>query len=140
MQAENHIQEHALEYERLIKQIVPNQTFDLSMLGMGDDGHTASLFPHTEGLTTENRLVIANHVPQKNTWRMSFTFEQIKNSRNIRIYVIGENKAAILNKVFTSPLNIQEFPSQALGWPSQKALWVLDSSAAKELQKSLLKA
>lgn len=134
MKAEASIEENAKAYEELIKQHVPGQMFDLIMLGMGDDGHTASLFPRTAGLDVKDRWVIANHIPQKNTWRMTFTFPQIHRTRNIRLYVIGEKKAEMLHKVLYSPFQPHELPSQAVGTTSCKSLWVADQAAAKLLK------
>ena len=59
----------ALAYEALIEETVPESRFDMVMPGMGDDGHTASLFPKTHGLHVNERLVIANYIPDKETWR-----------------------------------------------------------------------
>ena len=56
-------------------------TFDLILLGMGDDGHTASLFPHTEALDNLTNIAIANHVPQKDTWRITLTSPVLKIGR-----------------------------------------------------------
>lgn len=133
MKAESNIQENAAAYEELIKKNVPAQTFDLIMLGMGDDGHTASLFPHTEGLDVKDHAVIANYIPQKKTWRMTFTFAQIHKARNIRLYVIGAKKAEMLNKVLHSPFQPHELPSQAVGTSLCKSLWVADQAAASTL-------
>ncbi|NGX57435.1 MAG: 6-phosphogluconolactonase, partial [Chlamydiae bacterium] len=71
MHGETDPQKAADDYNQLIIERVPEQKFDLVMLGMGEDGHTASLFPGTEGLKVEDRWVIANYVPQKETWRLS---------------------------------------------------------------------
>ena len=71
------------------------------MLGMGDDGHTASLFPETKGLTIQDRLVIANEVPQKHTWRMTFTFPLINRAKLAVFYVLGESKKERLKAVLT---------------------------------------
>lgn len=131
MKAEKDIEIHAILYEDAILRKV--KVFDLIMLGMGDDGHTASLFPFTQGLEIEDRLVVANFIPQKNTWRMSFTYTGIHNTKNLAIYVIGANKADMVAKVLTSPYSPQEFPVQKVGTPSCKALWILDKDAAKNL-------
>src|SRR5690242_14384328 len=64
MQAEKDIEAHALAYEALVK----DRPFDLVMLGMGDDGHTASLFPYTKALAETQRLVVANYIDAKKTW------------------------------------------------------------------------
>ncbi len=130
MQAEEHIQEQAFLYESLLLQNVPNGQLDLVMLGMGEDGHTASLFPNTHALTVEDRWIIANYVPQKETWRMTFTYRTIQQARHIAIYVIGAQKAAIIKKIFAK--ESKEFwPIQKVGSKQHKALWILDHSASQ---------
>lgn len=136
MQAEDNIEEHALEYERLILTKIPSKKLDFVMLGMGEDGHTASLFPKTHGLHTTQRVVIANFVPQMNTWRMSLTFECINQAAYIVLYVFGKSKAKILKKVLTSPYDPDNLPVQRVGTPAHKALWIVDCDAASELQNN----
>lgn len=131
MKAEKDIEIHAILYEDTIERKA--KMFDLIMLGMGDDGHTASLFPHTQGLEIEDRLVVANWVPQKDTWRMSFTYTGIHNTRNLAIYVLGANKAEMVKTVLTSPLNYEQYPIQNIGTKDCKALWIFDKDAAKLL-------
>lgn len=133
MVAETDIELNAKAYEELILERLGSHPFDLIMLGMGDDGHTASLFPHTEALHAKGRLVVANHVPQKNTWRMTFTFECINSATHICCYVNGSEKGEILKKVLFSPFNPELYPSQMIGTPSHPALWVVDMEAAKYL-------
>ncbi|MDR3625171.1 MAG: 6-phosphogluconolactonase [Chlamydiales bacterium] len=133
MKAERDIEIHAILYEDSINRKV--KIFDLIMLGMGDDGHTASLFPHTQGLDIEDRLIVANFIPQKNVWRMSFTYTGIHNTRNLAIYVIGANKAKVLAKVLSSHYEPEEFPAQKIGTPACKALWIVDKDASSLLQK-----
>lgn len=123
----------ANSYEALILKYIPNGSFDLVMLGMGEDGHTASLFPKTHGLHTDEGLVIPNYVPQKNTWRMTFTFACINASHNIAIYVLGKSKATMLNNVLTAPFDPDTLPIQNIGTRSHKALWIADADAAKDL-------
>jgi 6-phosphogluconolactonase len=100
---------------------------------MGEDGHTASLFPKTHGLHTDGRLVVANYIPQLDTWRMTFTFECINAAQNISIYVIGKNKASMVKRVFSDPYNIDELPIQNIGTRTHKALWILDEGAASQI-------
>lgn len=123
----------AKDYEDLIKSKIPTQKFDLIMLGMGEDGHTASLFPKTHGLHTNQRLVIANYIPQKNTWRMSLTFECINKGRHVVIYVLGKSKAQMVKKVLLSQYDPDTLPVQRIGIPTRRSLWILDRDAASEL-------
>lgn len=133
MKAEENIETNSFIYEQIIREKISGLSFDLVMLGMGEDGHTASLFPKTHGLHANNRLVIANFVPQKETWRMSFTYECIHNAQNIVIYVLGKGKADMLVKVLTGPFNPNELPIQRVGTSKHKALWVIDDEASVEL-------
>jgi 6-phosphogluconolactonase len=127
MEAEEHIEENAMKYEHLIQEKVPNESFDLMMLGMGEDGHTASLFPQTHGLHSGNRLVVANYVPEKKCWRMSMTFKCINDARHIVIYAMGKGKAHMLEKALSGPYNPDIIPIQRVGTPAHKALWILDA-------------
>jgi 6-phosphogluconolactonase len=129
MQAEGDIEQGALAYEKLIRSKLPDTRFDLVMLGMGEDGHTASLFPKTHGLHAEERLVIANYIPQKSTWRMTLTFECINAGRDIAIYVMGKSKREMVKHIFTGPYEPDELPIQRVGTPEHKALWILDQEA-----------
>lgn len=129
MQAESNIEENALAYEALLQKL-PGALFDLVMLGMGDDGHTASLFPKTHGLHAEGRLVIANFIPEKDVWRMTLTTECINHSRSIFICIFGEKKASMVKKVFYGPNKPNELPIQAIGSESNPAFFVMDKSAA----------
>ncbi len=131
MYAERDIDQEAIQYEALIKANM--EAFDLVMLGMGDDGHTASLFPHTKALNITDRLVAANFVPEKNTWRMTLTYEGIHRARNIVFYVLGDSKSAMVKHVLTDPLDIRTYPAQGVGRTSLKALWLLDQPAASQL-------
>jgi 6-phosphogluconolactonase len=133
MKGEEDIEAHALEYEALIQKHVPESVFDLVMLGMGEDGHTASLFPETHGLHSEGRLVVANFIPKLKTWRMTLTYQCINSARQIIVYVIGENKADMLKTILETELDPDRFPLQGVGTPSNKALYILDDSAGKKV-------
>lgn len=133
MVAEQQIEENALEYERTIRAVLKERAFDLVMLGMGEDGHTASLFPYTQGLKETNRLVIANAVPQKNCTRMTLTYPCINQAHCIVFYILGSSKKHALSQVLKSPLDCEKFPSQAIGTVEHRALWIVDEAAAADL-------
>lgn len=129
MVAEVDVEANALRYEAILP-----SSLDLVMLGMGDDGHTASLFPETHGLRVLGRQAIANYVPQKKTWRMSFTFEYINAAKSIAIYVMGSSKASMVKTVLEGPYDPNEYPIQEVGTVKHKALWILDTAAAAGLE------
>jgi 6-phosphogluconolactonase len=107
--------------------------FDLVALGMGSDGHTASLFPHTEALHQMSSLVVANYVPQKDSWRITLTWPVINRARSVFFLVSGEDKATVLSEVLTGSLDPERLPSQLI-WPSSGILtYILDKAAAAHL-------
>ncbi len=130
MKAESSIQENALNYEALITKHIPSQIFDLIMLGMGDDGHTASLFPHSEGLKVENRSVISNYIPSKKSDRMTFTFPIINQAKNAVFYAVGNSKKEMLKTVLTPNFRHFDFPATIVGTEKNRALWIVDRDAA----------
>ncbi|SRR5581483_8676490 len=133
MRAEENIEENATAYSKEIAETLKKHSFDLVMLGMGEDGHTASLFPHTAALKIENGLAAANYIPAKNTWRMTLTFDCINQAENIAIYVLGASKKSTLVKVLFSHYQFEEYPIQKVGTSLRKALWIADQDAAEEL-------
>lgn len=136
MVAEDNIEIEAKIYEQTFQKKVPSGHFDLIMLGMGEDGHTASLFPKTHGLDVKDRLTIANYVPQKKTWRMTLTFDCINHAHHIAIYVLGKNKAEMVKRILTTPYDPDNLPIQKIGTAQHKALWVMDKEAAFQLEQS----
>jgi 6-phosphogluconolactonase len=104
--------------------------FDLVALGMGEDGHTASLFPYTEAIHELGRLVTANHVPQKDTWRITLTWPVINHASSVFFLIGGADKAAVLKEVLMGPRDPERLPSQLI-WPSGGILTlILDKAAA----------
>jgi len=108
--------------------------FDVLHLGMGDDGHTASLFPHTEGLHEIGRVAIANHVPQQTqTWRVTLTWPVINAARDVFFLVDGAKKADPLGRVLQGPYDPETLPSQLIQPQNGRLLFYLDGAAAAQL-------
>ena len=105
--------------------------FDVVLLGMGDDGHTASLFPGTPALEAgEGALVVANAVPQQETTRLTMTFLAFSEARAVLFLVRGEDKAARLAEVLGD--GASEAPIRCIQ-PRGETLWLLDEAAAADL-------
>lgn len=133
MEAERKIEANALAYEAIIRRVAGPGLFDLVMLGVGEDGHTASLFPHTSALAIEDRLVVPNWVEEKKSWRMTLTFSCIRQSKKAVIYALGDSKKSIVNEVLHA--SESSYPASRIGAPSKKSLWIIDNSAAALLRK-----
>jgi 6-phosphogluconolactonase len=107
--------------------------FDLIALGMGDDGHTASLFPHSAAIHELGRLAVPNHVAQKDSWRITLTWPVLCHARSVFFVIAGAEKASVLREVFLGPRDPERLPSQLI-WPASGILTlILDQSAASLL-------
>lgn len=137
MVAEIHIHENAIAYEQLIEKVLEGRPFDLIMLGMGEDGHTASLFPETEALSEMDREVAANFIPEKKTWRMTFTYLCINKAKNIAFYVLGEEKKYRLENLFLEKDPSKMLPAAKVGSKTSPALWIVDEAAGALLRNHL---
>jgi len=104
--------------------------FDVVQLGMGTDGHTASLFPHTKALHEFNRLAAANHVENKDAWRVTLTLPVINNASQVFFLVGGAEKAQILKEVFEEPRDAERLPSQLITPAGGILTLLLDRAAA----------
>jgi 6-phosphogluconolactonase len=108
--------------------------FDLILLGVGPDGHTASLFPDSPALDEQSRLVVANWVAKFNTHRITFTFPVLNRSAEVMFMASGADKADMLHKVLEAK-NTPPLPSQRVQPSDGKLLWMLDEAAAAKLTR-----
>jgi 6-phosphogluconolactonase len=104
--------------------------FDLVELGLGPDGHTASLFPYTAALNEMSRLATANHTKNKDAWRLTLTWPVINHASSVFFLIGGAEKAAILKEVFTGPYDPERLPSQLIRPSSGILTLLLDKAAA----------
>jgi len=109
--------------------------FDLILLGMGPDGHTASLFPGTAGLQEKSRLVIANWVEKLKTHRLSFTFPVLNAARVVAFLVSGTDKAPVLRAVLEEKVPGEQYPAKLVQPTDGKTIWFLDRAAASGLSQ-----
>ncbi len=109
--------------------------FDVLSLGMGDDGHTASIFPHTDAIHELGRIVVANQVPQKNTWRITLTWPVINQAHDVSFLIRGADKAEVLARVLSSDYDPEALPSQLIRPANGKLTLLLDEAAAAHLPK-----
>lgn len=129
--------EAATEYEdklRSVFRLLPGDVprFDVIVLGMGADGHTASLFPGTDALSETDRLVVANHVPQLDTVRLTFTFPVLNAARLVLFLVAGEDKADAAQQCMLG----ESAPPAGRVRPTDGDLhWLLDAKAAAGIKR-----
>jgi 6-phosphogluconolactonase len=138
MHGEDPPEEAAAAYAQVLKRELPADgngwpQFDLVLLGMGPDGHTASLFPNTDILDSREHAVDAVHVPKLDTWRISLTFPTINAARHVAILVSGEKKADVTRHVLCHTPGAAPLPIQMVR-PSGPVEWYLDADAAMHLQ------
>jgi len=107
--------------------------FDLVLLGLGPDGHTASLFPGTAALHESRRAVVSNVVPQLGTTRLTVTYPIINHAACVMVLAAGMDKAAVVRKVLESRPTPLACPMQGVRLEAGRIIWLLDRAAASAL-------
>lgn len=120
------------EFFRLAQEQLPR--FDLVLLGMGPDGHTASLFPGTDAVREQKRLVAAPWVEKLKTFRVTLTPPVLNNAAHIIFFVTGADKAKTLQEVLQGNYQPDLYPSQVIRPTAGRLLWLVDEAAASHLQ------
>jgi 6-phosphogluconolactonase len=128
----------AEDYEQTLRkffQLEPGQlpTFDLILLGMGPDGHTASLFPGTAALQEKSRLVLANWVEKMKTYRITLTLPVLNAARCVIFLVSGTDKAPALHAVLEEDVSGEQYPAKLVQPRQGKVIWLVDRAAASSL-------
>jgi 6-phosphogluconolactonase len=130
-------EEAAKAYEeelRIFFQTEDVPRFDLILLGIGADGHTASLFPWTAALEVHDRWVVANPVPRLGTTRITLTLPVINAARAVIFLVAGEDKAEALREILEGDADPHAYPAKLIQPPGEPE-WMLDQSAASLLSE-----
>jgi 6-phosphogluconolactonase len=130
----------AAQYEETLRRFfaplegeVPS--FDLILLGLGADGHTASLFPGSPALGEDHRLVLAAYVQKLDAWRLTLTPPILRGARHVIFLVCGPDKAATLQEVLEGPYDPHRLPAQLVRPEEGDLTWLLDQAAASLLQR-----
>lgn len=105
--------------------------FDLILLGLGEEGHTASLFPGSPALHETERLVAAPWVEKLNTYRITLTLPVLNNGKSVVFLVTGESKAEILRTLMNTNPNPDQYPAQAISPTNGAVSWLVDKAAAR---------
>ncbi len=134
-------EESAIQYEKKLKEFFSLKegelpVFDLILLGLGDDGHTASLFPESKALSESERLCVANYVEKFKASRITLTLPVLNNAAQVAFLVTGSGKAAIINDILTGKKE-RAYPAMLVSPHNGTLRWYLDKAAASELDAAL---
>jgi 6-phosphogluconolactonase len=139
IRGENTPEKASEEYAQLLhnsfREDIP--CFDLILLGIGEDGHTASLFPDTDAIEECKRHVVAVFVPRLNTWRVTLTFPVLNAAREVFFLVSGSSKSKIIQRIMSIKEPTKEFPATMVNPENGTLHWMLDSDAAASINKNV---
>ena len=132
------VDEVAAEYENELKRHFKQtgRRFDLVLLGLGNDAHTASLFPRTAALHENERLAVANWVEKLDEYRLTITFPVINSAANVIFLVSGKEKAEAVARVLEGERRPEEFPAQFVNPENGTLYFLLDEAAASLLNRN----
>lgn len=124
-------EESALSYEKTLRDFFTGRAprFHLVMLGMGHDGHTASLFPHTEVLSEKERWVKEVFIKEQESFRITLTYPIINSASNVVFLVQGKEKADALSKVVKGASGIESYPASGIHPENGELYWLIDRAA-----------
>ena len=128
----------AAAYESELRRVFPDRdgrpSPDIVLLGLGDDGHTLSLFPGTDALEERERLYVANWVPKFDAWRLTATYPLVHAARHVLFLVAGAGKAEAVARVLGSPDATD--PARRIMDGDADVTWLLDEAAASDLSRN----
>ena len=126
----------ASAYERELRELLgATPRVDLVLLGMGDNGHTASLFPGLHAVEERERWVVAEYVAEVSMWRLTVTPVVLNASAEVLFLVAGADKAAMLHRVLEGPRDARALPAQVVAPQDGRLTWLVDAAAAAALEQ-----
>ncbi len=133
MHGEDDPQRAAFDYRAVLVEVLgETPSFDMVMLGMGPDGHTASLFPGEDPLTDDQQRVRAVYSISQSQWRITLTPSVLNSSATVCFAVTGRDKATTLASVREGPYDPTKYPAQIIAPPDGELIWLADKAAAGE--------
>jgi 6-phosphogluconolactonase len=131
MEGELDPKEAAQAYENRLQAFFGQRAprFDLILLGLGQDGHTASLFPGSKALEEKKHWVAANYVRRLSAWRLTLTAPLINQAANVTFLVSGQEKAEVLQRVLAGRYTPEEIPAQMIRPDHGQLRWLMDAGA-----------
>jgi 6-phosphogluconolactonase len=133
MRGEMEAREAAALYEKELEEFFGGPpVLDLVLLGIGEDGHTASLFPDTPALDARDRWAVENPVEKLNTTRLTLTVPAVDAARKVAFLVAGEGKAEALEEILEGDANPHKYPAKLVR-PEDELAWMVDRAAARLL-------
>jgi len=127
--AEDAAKAYETDLRRSFGEAIP--AFDLVLLGLGEEGHTASLFPYSPALKETERLVAAPFVEKLNAYRITMTLPVLNNGKSVVFLVTGASKAEILKEVINADRKPDLYPAQAISPTNGAVSWLVDKAAAR---------
>lgn len=125
-------QRAAADYAALLRRHLPADGFDLVLLGLGPDGHIASLFPDGAALHQRQQTVVADYVPKLDSWRITLTLPALNRARHVMLLVSGAHKADVLRHVLCNIADANPLPVEMLH-PKGPLEWFIDAQAARHI-------
>lgn len=116
--------------------VAPGRNIDLALLGLGDNGHTASIFPDSAAVDERVRWVMADYVAAVSMWRITLTTPVLNAAAEVLFLVAGGAKASVVARVLDGPPEPRELPAQLIAPTHGRAQWLVDRAAAAELRKN----
>ena len=117
----------AVEYAQTMKAVLQDAPLDLVLLGLGPDGHIASLFPESDALSVTDTMTTSLYVEKFESWRVTMTYPTINAARQVIVFIAGEAKAPIVKDITTDA--VENLPVQRLA-PQNEYYWFMDAAAA----------
>ena len=126
---------YATQLKTVFNEVDGTPRFDLVFLGMGDDGHTLSLFPGTAAIRETERFAVSNYVPKLDSTRLTLSAPLVNAAHVVAFLVGGAGKAETLARVLDGPVDVETLPSQIIRPTDGQLLWLIDEAAAARLAR-----